>query len=274
MYDLNGKVAFVTGAGSRQGLGRSIALRLADEGADVAISDLRPMALDGWRGADGVAEEIAAKGRRSLAVYGDISDPAAVDGMVGAVVAALGRVDIFVANAASATGPDRVPVVDLPEDALDLTLAVNVKGTFLCCQAIGRHMVARGGGGKIIIMSSGMGKRATANNAAYSSSKFALTGLTQSLAHELGPAGITVNAICPGSILTDRIAEIAAATAEPGQSVEQAVAAVVQDAVAQTALKRLGTQDDVANLAAFLSSDQSDFLTGLAISVSGGSVMI
>ena len=101
-----------------------------------------------------------------------------------------------------------------------------------------------------------------------------MTGLTQSLAHELGPAGITVNAICPGSILTDRIAEIAAATAEPGQSVEQAVAAVVQDAVAQTALKRLGTQDDVANLAAFLSSDQSDFLTGLAISVSGGSVMI
>lgn len=278
MYDFSGKVALVTGVGGKGGIGRAIANRLARDGADVAVTGLRPVRsealTDGWRGAASVADEIGATGRRSVATFGDISDAAAVDQLIEESVAALGRIDIFVANAASAPGTDRVPVIDLREEDFDLVQRVNVKGTFLCCRAVARHMLARGGGGRIVIMSSGLGKQGLPRSAAYSASKFAVIGLTQCLAHELGLEGITVNAVCPGTVETERLANMAEGMREGNETVEEWLNQVRTGAVAATALGRLGTVSDVASLVAFLASDGASFLTGLSISVSGGEVMI
>ena len=273
MYDFKGKTAFITGAGKSEGIGRAIALRLARDGADIAVSDLKPVENDSWRGIESVVDEVRALGRRAIAVYGDISRKSDVDAMVDSTVTKFGQIDMLVANAAAATGPDRVPVINLPEAALDLTLSVNVRGTFLCCQAVGRHLVERDQGGRMVIMSSGLGKRGMALQAAYSSSKFAVVGLTQCLAHELGPHGITVNAICPGTITTDRVRELAEATHETAQSIDDRLDEMLNWGRSQTALKRVGRPEDVANLAAFLCSSEADYLTGLSVSVSGGTVM-
>lgn len=273
MPDFSGKAVLVTGAGGRDGIGRAIALRFARDGADVALSDLAPVDEGDWRGIESVAEEIVGLGGRAATIYGDIAKQSDVTAMVDAVVDELGRIDILIANAAAATGADRVPVTDLPEDALDLTLDVNVRGTFFCCQAVGRHLKARKSPGRIILMSSVLGKRGLANQAAYSSSKFAVIGLTQCLAHELGPHGITVNAVCPGTIANGRIWQVADATRQENQSAQARFDEMVETAIAQTALKRIGHPDDVANLTAFLCSADADYITGQSISVCGGKIM-
>ncbi|MER8983174.1 SDR family NAD(P)-dependent oxidoreductase [Mesorhizobium sp. M0870] len=278
MCNFSGKAALVTGVGGKGGIGRAIAIRFARDGADVAVTALRPVGSEaltsGWRGAASVADEIGTMGRRSIATFGDISDAAAVDRLIEESVAALGRIDIFVANAASAPGSDRVPVIDLREEDFDLVQRVNVKGTFLCCRAVARHMLARGGGGRIVIMSSGLGKRGLPRNSAYSASKFAVNGLAQCLAHELAPEGITVNAVCPGTVETERLVKIAEGMRESNETVEERLNKTLTEAVAETPLGRLGTVSDVASLVAFLASDEASFLTGLSISVSGGAVMI
>ena len=186
MYDLSGRVALVTGAGGERGFGRAIANRLADEGADVAVNDaaLNPYGdSGGWQGLESVTAEIAAKGRGALAVVGDVSDAARVDRMVAEVIERFGRIDVLVNNAGSRPGPDRVPLIDLTEEAFDEVQRVNVRGTFLCTRAVARHMVARGGGGKIVVIASTAGKRGMPRYAAYAASKFALVGFTQSVAH-------------------------------------------------------------------------------------------
>ena len=277
MYDLSGKVALVTGAGGERGFGRAIARRLAREGADVAVNDIAAnpygAGSGGWGGLDAVAREIEAAGRGALAVVADVSDAAAVDGMVGQVLDRFGRIDILVNNAGSRPGRDRVPVVELSEEAFDEVQRVNVKGTFLCSRAVARHMLERGGGGKIIVISSIAGKRGAARYAAYSASKFALVGFTQSLAQELGPAGVNVNAICPGLAETERALHIAEAVRPKGTSAEEQLARMVLDRGAKSPLGRITEAGDVASVAAFLASAESDFLTGLAVSVSGGDVM-
>ena len=277
MYDLEGKVAPVTGAGGERGFGRAIANRLAVEGADVAVNDIRdnPYGPDPgeWGGLGAVVKEIEAKGRRSMQVLADISDSPAVDAMVGEVIERLGKIDILVANAGSRPGPDRVPVIELSEEAFDEVQRVNVRGTFLCCRAVALHMVERGGGGKIAVISSNAGKRGIARYAAYSASKFALVGFTQSRAQEMGEYGVNVNAICPGLAETERAIHIANAPRGEEVSAEDELAAMVLQRSKANALGRITETRDIANTAAFLSSDQSDYLTGLAISVSGGDVM-
>lgn len=277
MYDLVSKVALVTGAGGERGFGRAIANRLAEEGADVAVNDvtLNPYgALAGeWDGLESVVTEIGGKGRRAVSVVGDVADSLAVDAMVKQVVDQLGKIDILVANAGSRPGPDRVPVVDLTEEAFDEVQRVNVKGTFLTCRAVARHMIERGGGGKIVIISSTAGKRGLPRYAAYTASKFALVGFTQCLAHELGPHGVTVNAICPGLAETERAIHLAGGLAGEGQSAEEHLAAMVRARSATNPLGRIAETKDIANMAAFLASKESDYVTGLAITVSGGDVM-
>ena len=277
MYDLSGRVALVTGAGGEKGFGRAIAVRLAEEGAAVVVNDVsaRPYADIGhaWGGVDAVVAEIEAKGGRAIPILADVSEASAVDAMVEETVARFGRLDILVANAGSRPGKDRVPVVDLSEEAFDEVQRVNVKGTFLCCRAAARHMVARGGGGRIIVISSTAGKRGVARFAAYSASKFALIGFTQCLAHEVGPHGITANAICPGFALTERMTEIAGALRKEGESAEERLAVMQRARVDATPLRRVTEARDIANMAAFLASDQSDYLTGLALPVAGGDVM-
>ncbi|MQF82269.1 MAG: SDR family oxidoreductase, partial [SAR202 cluster bacterium] len=185
-----------------------------------------------------------------------------------------GKIDILVNNAGAPAGPDRVPVVDLEEDVWDQVLSVNLKGTFLMSQAVSRHMIQRGGGGKIINMSSVSGKKGAARFAAYCSSKFGVIGFTQSLALEMAEHNVTVNAICPSLIETERVYGMASALKPgPETSTEEWRDVMVERAGASNPLGRIGQAQDVADVAAFLASSQADYLTGLAINVAGGSHM-
>ena len=281
MYNLDGKVAIVTGAGGKNGIGRSIATRLASEGADVVVTDvtasldaIRPEDREaGWEGLPSVTAEIEALGRQSLGIFSDVSDSGQVQSMVDQVLQRFGHIDILVNNAGSRPGRDRVPVVELEEDAFDEVMRVNVRGTYLVSRAVARHMVGRGGPGKIISISSGAGKRGIARYAAYCASKFAIVGFTQALAQELAAQRINVNAICPGLVDTERVDFIAAALVPQGQSSEEHRAMMIQDRNTRVPLGRVAVGDDIARMAAFLASGESDYITGLSISVSGGAEM-
>lgn len=277
MYDLSGKVALVTGAGGEQGIGRAIAVRLAQEGADVVVNDVDANPYSGrsssWGGVEDVVRQIEDIGRESMHIIADVSNSDQVDEMFRRVIERFGHLDILINNAGSRPGPDRVPVVELEEDVFDTVQRVNVKGTFLCSRAGAREMIRQGRGGKIISMSSGMGKKGRARYAAYCASKFAIVGFTQALAHELAPHGINVNAICPGLVDTERVGYIAEAFTPPGVSVEEHHAAMLDARGQDIPLGRVAQSSDVARMAAFLASAESDYMTGLAVSVSGGGEM-
>ena len=282
MYNLNGKVALVTGAGGEHGIGRAIATRLAKEGADVIVNDVvsDPYAYDSndWEGTSSVVREIEGLGRQAVPILADVSDAEQVEALVNEGVERFGHIDIFVNNAGSRPGPDRVPVVELEEKAWDTVHKVNLKGTFLCCRAVARHMINRGRGGRIITMSSMLGKEGSARCAAYAASKFGVIGFTQALAQELAPHHINVNAICPGIINTERVSYIAAALSSEDISGEEwrisgRHAEAMRQRNSEVPLGRVGVGEDVAKTVAFLASSESDYLTGLAINVAGGLVM-
>jgi len=273
MYDLSGKVALVTGAGGRQGIGRAIAVRLAREGAAVAVNDrVHTSAADrsGWGGLTAVVDEIETLNRQAMCVIADITDASQVDDMVHQVVDRFGHLDIIVNNAGSQPGRDRVPVVELEEDAWDLVQRVNVRGTFLCSRAAARAMIRQNRGGKIIMISSTKGRQGAALHAAYAASKFAVIGFAQSLALELAPYGINVNSICPGMVNTERLRQIAQALSSEVESSDDAHARMISERAGRVPLRRIGESDDIANVAAFLASSESDYLTGVAIPVCGG----
>lgn len=269
MYQLEGKVALVTGAAGAAGLGRAIAMRLAQEGADLVVNDLRED-IGPRQGLPTLVREIEALGQRALAVRANVSHAVEVDAMTAAALDAFGRIDILVNNAGAPAGADRVPVVELEEEAFDLIQRVNVKGTFLCSRAVARHMIARGGGGRIINISSVSGKVGLPKFAAYCASKFAVRGFTQSLALELAPYDITVNAICPGLLATERIDDMAAALAPAGVSATEHRQTMIDKTLANTPLGRMLETTDVAAMAAFLASDEAAFITGSSPTVDGG----
>ena len=277
MYNLNGKVALVTGAGGENGIGRAIATRLAKEGADVAVNDIaeHPYAADNptWRGLPDVVREIEAMNQGAISVIADVSDAKQVTDMVNTTVAHFGKLDILVNNAGTKAGKDRVAVVDLTEADWDRVQRVNVKGVFLCCQAVARHLIAQGTGGKIINISSIAGKRGTALYAAYCASKFAVIGLTQSLANELAAYQINVNAICPSLVDTERVGHLAAALMPTDMSPTEQREAFAQQATELVPLGRLAEGADVAKMAAFLASDEAAYLTGVSVDVAGGAFM-
>ena len=264
MGDLAGKVALVTGAGGEHGIGRAVAMRLARDGADIAVNDIAARPYDdasgGWTGVASVARDVEALGRRALVAVADIADVDAVDAMFAQATDVLGRVDILVGNAAARPGPDRVPVVDLDEAAWDDAFRVNARGTFLCCRAAARSMIDGGDGGRIICIASTLGLRGRARYAAYSASKHAVVGLTECLALELAEHAVTVNAICPGVVDTERVAHIAASAPEE----------FVRSRAMGNPMGRIGAPEDVANVVAFLASDESSYLTGQALTVTGG----
>lgn len=267
---LQGRVALVTGAGGELGLGRAIALKFAREGADVAVADLNDNTTHDWRGLPAVVDEIEAMGRNALSVTGTVADAAQVGQMASATLDRFGQIDILVNNAAAPAGPDRVPVVDLDEETFDLVQSVNVKGTFLMSRAVARHMLERGGSGRIINMSSLSGRRGKPRYAAYCTSKFAIIGFTQSLAGELGPHGITVNAICPALIDNHRVTDMASGLRPDGVSVEEYREQIIKHVSSTNPLGRVGTPEDVATTAAWLASDDAGYVTGQAINVTGG----
>lgn len=279
MPGLEGKVALVTGAGGMRGVGRATVMKLAGLGADIALSDVHRETADlppaevreEWGGIDTVSSEVRAQGRRSLPVYCDLSDPAQIQSMVDQAMDHFGRIDVLVNNARAIIGRDKVPVTELEKEVWDHFFAINTTAVFLCTQMVGRRMIESGNGGRIINIASNASKQASANGAAYSASKFAVLGLTQASAMDLAPYGITVNAVCPGPINTDRMSYWERDQArERGITQEEFRAQVVQAGAQATPLGRIAEPQDVANMVAFLAGDDASFITGQAYNVNGG----
>ena len=248
MNRFEGKVALVTGAGSRRGIGRGTALALAREGAKVAITDIVP---------EGVKQVVAELNEISQAI-GEVADVRNKDAMVQVVkktVEAFGGLDILI-NIAGLTRPTKF--LDISEEEYDLVLDVNLKGTFLTTQAAVPTMLERGSG-VIVSLSSVSGQRGGGvfGTSAYSTAKAGIMGLTKALARELTPHGIRVNCVAPSMIDTD----IAGDLLTPERKVELAKG---------TLIGRLGTVDDVVKCILFLASDESSYLTGATLDINGG----
>jgi NAD(P)-dependent dehydrogenase (short-subunit alcohol dehydrogenase family) len=274
-------VAVITGASGMRGIGRAIALRFVKDGLDVVLVDIERLPsripeaelAAGWRGIESVKDEVQALGGRALCVHADISDATQVADLCDQAVREFGRIDVLVNSARAGIGRDRVPVVDLELSEWERVMHVNATGTFLLCQAVARHLIARKSPGHIVNLSSLSSKRAMPNHAAYASSKFAVNGFTQLLARELGPHGIRVNAICPGWIDTGRFSLAEKMAAEKaGKSVAEVARAALEEQASRNVLGRIADADDVAGVAAFLISRDAQHITGQAINVCGGEV--
>ena len=279
MAGLEGQVALVTGAGGMRGVGRATALKLASQGADLVITDVPRAAVDlppaevrlEWNSIDSVAEEVRALGRQCLPLYTDLGYSEQIQQMVGESIAHFGHIDILVNNARAIIGQDKVPVTELEEEVWRHFLDINTTAVFLCTKFVGREMVRQGSGGRIVNIASNASKQASAMGAAYSSSKFAVLGLTQASALDLAPYGITVNSVCPGPINTDRMSYWERSQAqEQGMSQEEFRARIVQQAGESTPLGRIAEAEDVASMVAFLTSEDASFITGQAYNVNGG----
>lgn len=247
-FTLEGKVALVTGGG--QGIGRTLSLALAHAGADVAIADiLLPPAQE-------AAAEVQATGRKALAIEADVSQAESVRKMVAACTDQLGRLDILVNNA----GIFPIAIVAYMSEAdWDRVMNINLKGVFLCSQAA-LAPLRQSGSGRIINLASVSGLVGAVGMAAYAASKAGVIGFTKSLAREVAPSAITVNAIAPGIILTEQ-----ARHNFPPSSLETYTA--------QVPLGRLGTPDDLSAMVVFLASDASAYITGQVYAIDGGYTM-
>lgn len=274
MKRLSGKVALITGAGRKKGIGYACALRLAEEGANVVVADLGA-ASDGeiYKGGthvdlEAVAADISATGVQALAVKVDVTDHVSVQQMVDRVKEVFGRLDILVNNAGTAMEP--APLVHTDPEAWRKTIDINLTGTMLCCRAAAPLMMDNEEGGKIINMSSRAAHRGAIWIHAYCASKAGIIGLTRSMALELAPFKICVNALCPGDIDTElkrwgwgKEALIM------GKTVEQ----IAEETAKVTPLGRIGTPEDVAAAVAFFASTDADYLTGEILNITGGNGM-
>jgi len=285
MYDLSGKVALVTGTSNKRGLGRSISLQLAQEGADVVVSDIYkpPENFDpwdkeeGWRGLESLVAEIESVGRRSIAVYADITKSQEVNNVVEKAMAEFGKIDILVNNAGVVSRDlGKNNVVDETDEIWNKAIAVNLTGVFFMCRAAVREMIARNQGGKVVNIASVTGKEAWKGRASYSASKFGVVGLTQSLALEVAPYNINANAVCPGLVATwgSRGQAIYQAIKSGTSEREATIEAYRRDGMlGRIPLDRPAMVEDVTNVVMFLVSNQSDYMTGQAINVTGGFLM-
>ena len=257
---LRDRVALITGAGS--GIGQGIALRFAREGAKLALVDIDSARLEN------TAAKLKETGAEFECYQGDVSRAEDVERFFKKALERFGRLDIDVNNAG--IGNPVLPLFQMPEDEFDRTIAVNLRGVFLCARAAARQMIEQGGGGRIINVSSQAGKTGFAFLGPYCASKAGVILLTQVMAKELAAHKITVNAVCPGTIDTPLLRG----------ALDPVLQATCMD-LEEWALKnmppiplgRIGYPEDVAKLVAFLASDEADYMTGQAVNITGGQEM-
>jgi NAD(P)-dependent dehydrogenase (short-subunit alcohol dehydrogenase family) len=272
MSNLNGKVAVVTGAGRKNGIGAAIARRLAKDGANVVVSDICAAPTDlphggnaAWEELQQVAAKIAGLGVTAVPVRTDVASGEDVASMIAATKEQFGRLDILVNNAGVIIGP--APIRYMAEEAWLRMMEINASGVFLCCHHALPLMIEGDRGGRIINMSSIAAVRPRIFMSAYAASKAAVVAMTGSLALEVGEFGITANAILPGDIDTGmKQWGIQLESMVTGQNYED----VVGNLESRIPAGRLGEPDDVADLVAFLASDEAQFITGQAINLTGG----
>jgi 3-oxoacyl-[acyl-carrier protein] reductase len=246
---LQDKVAVITGAG--QGIGRAYALRFVQEGARVVLADIQE------GNALRVAQEVQDAGGAGMAVETDVADPASVRNLVGESLGRFGRIDVLVNNAAISSGIQHKPFEEITLPEWDRLMAVNLTGSFLCCQAVVPHMRRRQHG-RIINISSAVARRAGPwRYAHYVTSKAGILGLTRALASELGDDHITVNAISPGPVETEL-------------SKGAPVSEQMKTLIAAQVIHRREVPDDLVGVAVFLASEDARFITGQVINVDGG----
>ena len=245
---MTGKVALVTGAS--RGIGKAIALGLAEHGFDLVITDIgrEEAALAAVR------DEIQRLGRKAVAVTGDVSSKAEVERVAATALAEAGRIDLLVNNA-GILAPSLLQ--DLSEQSWDAHFDVNTKGVWLMCQAVLPHMRARRSG-RVVNIASIAGRQGVPTQGHYAATKAAVITLTRVFAQEVGPDGVTVNAVCPGIILT-----------EMGRN-NLGSDEAIRHWEGVTALRRLGQPEDVVGPVVFFASDLASFVTGQALNVDGG----
>ena len=245
--DLTGKVALVTGAA--QGIGKAVAMLLAQRGADIIISDIN------LEKAEETSKEIAALGPRAMAIRANVAVVEEVEKMVQSIIERFGQIHILVNNAGIAR--DKL-LLRMTEEDWDLVLDINLKGTFNCTKAVIRYM-SKQRYGKIVNIASVVGEMGNAGQANYSASKAGVIGFTKTIAREFASRGINVNAIAPGYIVTP-MTEVLPEKAK-------------EDLKRMIPMERLGQPEDVAQAAFFLVSEASNYITGQVINVNGGIYM-
>lgn len=248
---MNAKMALVTGGG--RGIGRAISLELARQGHDVAIGWLRDEAA-----ALAVAAEIQALGRRAATVQGDVGDPADCRRLVDETVAALGGIDVLVANAGVL---GRSLFLETTPDEFDRQLAANARGSYFAAQAAARRMIEQGRGGRIVFVTSQLGEKALPGLSVYSISKAAQRMAMMCVATELASHNITVNAVAPGTTETDINRDV---LSDPERR---------KAMIAPILLGRPGQPDEISGAVAFLVSDAATYITGATLAVNGGSLI-
>jgi len=248
---LEGKVAIITG--SSQGIGSGIALKFAEEGADIVVNYRQKNNM-----AEAVAEKIRRLGCRALTIKADVSQKSDVERMVQTALDKFGKIDILVNNAGIFIGGK---IADLKEEIWDRVMDVNLKGVFLCCQAVGSYMIANKVKGSIINIASISGKLPELDGNAYSPSKAGVISFSALLAVEWARCGIRVNSLSPGPVMT------------PLQQEIYSTPALLEARNRGIPMKRHGQPEEIGKAAVFLASDDSSFVTGENLSVDGGSLV-
>lgn len=272
MYDLDNKVAIITGAGGKSGIGRSVATRLAKEGSKIIVTDIveNPYPEEGWNGLSSVVEEIVANGGEAVQILSDVTDFSSINNLIKEAIKKFGRVDILVNNAGATADKDRVPIFDLDENEWDKVIDVNLKGVFLFTKAFSKQLILQNQGGKIINISSIAGKKGSATFGAYNASKAGVIRLTESIALDLAEYNINVNSVCPSWVDTERVDVYVEHLYQDNISHKEKRDLHLSNIESSVPLGRYASSDDVAKAVAFLSSEESSFITGASLNVSGG----
>jgi NAD(P)-dependent dehydrogenase (short-subunit alcohol dehydrogenase family) len=258
---LKDKIAIITGGG--RGIGRGVALRYAKEGAKLALVDIQQEHLD----ETAAALDASGTGAEYITLQADVSSGADVQRFFDKTVERFGRLDILVNNAGIGNPP--VPIIDMPEEAWDRTLAVNLKSVFLCSKLAAKQFIKQGSGGRIISVASQAGKTGYAMLTPYCASKAGIILFTQAFAKEVGAHKINVNCVCPGTIDTPLLRGAGLGLAISDEQFMEGIKRMLPT----IPLGRVGYPEDVAKVITFLASDDADYMTGQAINISGGQEM-